>query len=169
LVKKKKNNMIESKTKILTLEECVQKCHYWKSDGEEVVFSNGCFDILHVGHVDYLEKAKHLGTKLIVALNTDASVKRLKGEERPLNNEYSRARVIASLGFVDAVVLFSEDTPLEVIQKILPNVLVKGSDYTPSNIVGADVVIANGGTVKTIDLVDGYSTTATINKIKKTT
>jgi rfaE bifunctional protein nucleotidyltransferase chain/domain len=160
--------MIESKTKILTLDECIQKCHYWKAEGEEVVFSNGCFDILHVGHVDYLEKAKHLGTKLIVALNTDLSVKRLKGDDRPLNNEYSRARVIAALGFVDAVVLFSEETPLELIQKVLPNVLVKGSDYNISNIVGADFVIANGGTVKTIDLVEGYSTTSTINKIKKT-
>ncbi|MGW8122188.1 D-glycero-beta-D-manno-heptose 1-phosphate adenylyltransferase [Roseivirga echinicomitans] len=139
----------------------------WKSQGEKVVFTNGCFDILHLGHIDYLEKAKALGSKLVVGLNDNPSVKRLKGEERPINNENARARMLAALAFVDGVTLFSEDTPKELITYLIPNILVKGSDYDLSNIVGADIVLANGGEVKTIDLVDGYSTTNLIQKLKK--
>ncbi|QSE99343.1 D-glycero-beta-D-manno-heptose 1-phosphate adenylyltransferase [Fulvivirga lutea] len=138
----------------------------WKGSGDEVVFTNGCFDILHLGHVDYLEKARALGDRLVVALNTDNSVKRLKGEERPLNNELSRARLIAALEFVDAVVYFSEDTPQNVIETLIPDILVKGNDYLAENIVGAEFVIKNGGRVETVPLVDGYSTTNLVEKIK---
>ena len=138
----------------------------WKNLGEKVVFSNGCFDILHLGHIDYLEKARNLGSKLIIGLNDDNSVKRLKGSERPINDENARARMLSALSFVDAVVLFSEDTPKDLITYLIPDILVKGSDYNLSNIVGADIVLANGGEVKTIDLVEGYSTTNLIQKLK---
>ncbi|MBL3654931.1 D-glycero-beta-D-manno-heptose 1-phosphate adenylyltransferase [Fulvivirga sediminis] len=158
---------MKTKQKIVELGDLVRLRKSWSEKGEKVVFTNGCFDILHLGHVDYLEKAAELGDRLIVAINTDASVKRLKGEERPLNDEYARARLLASLSFVDAVTYFSQDTPLEVITEILPDILVKGSDYLTENIVGSDIVIKNGGVVKTIDLVDGYSTTGLVNKIKK--
>ncbi|MFN8416829.1 MAG: D-glycero-beta-D-manno-heptose 1-phosphate adenylyltransferase [Cytophagaceae bacterium] len=156
-----------TKHKILSWNEGRKAVQDWKDNGEEVVFTNGCFDILHLGHVDYLEKSRELGTKLVVGVNTDASVRKLKGPERPMNNEQARTRILAALSFVDAVILFGEDTPFELISAILPDVLVKGSDYTVENIVGADVVMNNGGTVKTINLVDGYSTTGLINKIKK--
>jgi len=137
----------------------------WKTEGE-VVFTNGCFDILHLGHVDYLEKARALGSRLIVGLNTDASVKRLKGPTRPVVDENARTRVMASLAFVDAVILFDEDTPFDLISFIKPDILVKGDDYTIDKIVGADVVMENGGEVKTVPLVKGYSTTDVITKIK---
>lgn len=133
-----------------------------------MVFSNGCFDILHLGHVDYLERAKALGDKLVVALNTDASVQRLKGPGRPIVNEESRGRVMAALSFVDLVVFFDEETPKELIEALKPNVLVKGGDYTPETIVGADDVISLGGKVLTLPLIDGYSTTNFVEKIKKT-
>ena len=140
----------------------------WKQDGKKVVFTNGCFDILHLGHVDYLEKARALGDVLIVGLNTDASVSRFRGPDRPLQDQTSRARIMASLQFVDMVVFFDEDTPLNLISELLPGVLVKGGDYLAENIVGADVVKNAGGTVRTIDFVPGYSTTRIIEKIKKT-
>ncbi|MBC7451437.1 MAG: D-glycero-beta-D-manno-heptose 1-phosphate adenylyltransferase [Cytophagales bacterium] len=152
--------------KIVSKEEASKLIHKWKSEGE-VVFTNGCFDILHLGHIDYLEKAKQLGVRLVVGINTDASVKRLKGPERPLNNEYARARMLAALASTDAVILFDEPTPLELITAIKPDVLVKGSDYTIDTIVGADIVTEHGGSVKTIDLVEGYSTTGIIDKIKQ--
>jgi rfaE bifunctional protein nucleotidyltransferase chain/domain len=151
--------------KILTLDALIEKRKEWND--QEVVFTNGCFDILHLGHVDYLEKAASKGDKLIVALNTDASVSKLKGPTRPVNKEEARARIIAALSFVDAVVFFSEDTPLSLIKQLLPDVLVKGSDYDMSNIIGADIVMENGGKVETIKLVDGYSTTNIINKINR--
>lgn len=154
---------METADKILTLEALKEERSHWRD--QKVVFTNGCFDILHLGHVDYLEKAASKGDRLIVAVNTDASVKKLKGNDRPLNEEYARARLIAALGFVDAVVLFSEDTPLSLIKILEPDVLVKGSDYQLSNIVGADIVIQKGGKVETIDLVAGYSTTNIIHKI----
>ncbi len=158
---------MQSKEKVLTREKALQVISDWKDAGEEVVFTNGCFDIVHLGHVDYLEKARNLGDRLIVAVNEDQSVKKLKGENRPINDENARARVIASFGFVDAVVLFGEETPKEIIDLLLPDILVKGKDYEVSNIVGADVVIEHGGKVETIDLVDGYSTTKIVEKIKK--
>lgn len=138
----------------------------WKKERLNVVFTNGCFDILHLGHVDYLEKSRNLGDKLIVAINDDESVRRLKGENRPINDLFFRSRVLAALDFVDAVIPFKEDTPLEVIRQLLPDILVKGSDYERSNIIGADVVEQNGGSVRTIDLVEGISTSSIVEKIK---
>lgn len=141
----------------------------WKAAGEKVVFTNGVFDLLHLGHVTYLAKAADLGDKLIIGLNTDASVKRLKGEGRPVNDQNNRAALLASLFFVDAVVLFEDDTPRDLIAQLLPDVLVKGADYTVEQIAGAKEVLANGGEVKTITLVDGYSSTSIINRIKAQT
>lgn len=137
----------------------------FRSQGSKVVFTNGCFDILHRGHVEYLAKAADMGDVLVVGLNTDASVKRLKGEERPINNQDARALVLASLGFVDAVVLFDEDTPYELIKTIRPDVLVKGADYKPEEIVGYDIVTSYGGKVETVPLVEGYSTTSIISNL----
>ncbi len=156
-----------SQTKIFETIELKRLRENWKNENKKVVFTNGCFDILHLGHVDYLEKASLLGDILIVALNTDASVKKIKGESRPVNNEYARQRLIAALGFVDAVLLFDEQTPEQLIQTLCPDILVKGSDYNVENIVGASFVISNGGEVKTIDLVEGFSTTNLINKLSK--
>ena len=134
----------------------------FRSQGAKVVFTNGCFDILHRGHVEYLAKAADMGDVLVVGLNTDASVRRLKGEGRPVNNEEARALVLASLSFVDAVVLFDEDTPYEIIKAIRPDVLVKGADYKPEEIVGYDIVTSYGGIVATVPLVEGYSTTSIV-------
>ena len=131
----------------------------------KVVFTNGCFDILHRGHVEYLAKAADLGDILVVGLNTDASVRRLKGEGRPVNNQEARALVLASLSFVDAVVLFDDDTPYNLIKTLRPDVLVKGADYQPEAIVGYDIVTSYGGTVTTIPLVEGYSTTNFIERL----
>ncbi len=156
-----------SSDKIYTKEQIKPIIEKWKTEGGDIVFTNGCFDILHIGHVDYLEKSKALGNRLIVGLNTDNSVQRLKGPTRPVTDEYARGRVMASLGFVDAVIFFNEDTPFDLIEYIKPDILVKGDDYTIENIVGADIVIGNGGAVKTVPLVKGYSTTDIISKIKK--
>lgn len=137
------------------------------AEEKKVVFTNGCFDILHRGHVEYLSKARDLGDYLILGLNTDESVKRLgKSPERPINNQETRAIILAALSCVDAIVLFNEDTPLELITFLEPNILVKGSDYEAKNIVGYDVVTAKGGQVLTIDLVQGFSTTKLIEKLK---
>lgn len=138
----------------------------WKAGGQRVVFTNGCFDLLHLGHVDYLEKARHLGDRLIVGLNTDASVRCLK-PGRPLQDEMSRARILASLLFVDAVVLFDEPTPLPLIETVLPDILVKGDDYAISGIVGHEVVLQHGGQVLTVPLVAGYSTTRIVERIRQ--
>ncbi len=136
----------------------------WEFLDHKVVFTNGCFDIIHRGHIEYLAKASDLGDILIVGLNTDESVRRIKGENRPVNDERARSMVLAALKFVDAVVLFNEDTPYELIKLARPNVLVKGSDYTEDTIVGADIVKENGGEIVTIDLVPGYSTSDIIDK-----
>lgn len=138
----------------------------WRFRNERIVFTNGCFDILHRGHVEYLAKAAALGTKLIVGLNTDASVRRLKGDSRPVNDEQARALLLASLVFVDEVILFDTDTPRELIEFVQPDILVKGGDYRPEDIVGHDVVTARGGEVVTIPLTEGYSTTSIIEKMK---
>ena len=151
--------------KILSLEELLLKLPEWKKEGK-VVFTNGCFDILHLGHLDYLGKASKLGRKLIIGLNTDASVKRLKGESRPINNEQARAMMLANLAIVDAVVLFEEDTPFDLIKSINPDVLAKGADYKVEEIVGHDIVLESGGAVVPIDLVEGYSTTSIIEKMQ---
>jgi D-glycero-beta-D-manno-heptose 1-phosphate adenylyltransferase len=156
-----------TENKIHTLENLKKQVENWQSEGNKIVFTNGCFDIVHLGHIDYLEKARNLGNKLVLGLNTDASVKRLKGEKRPVVNEYARSRMMAAFEFVDAVVLFDEPTPKELIETVKPDILVKGDDYTIETIVGADFVIEKGGEVKTIPLVKGYSTTSLIDKIKQ--
>lgn len=138
----------------------------WQAEGDKIVFTNGCFDLLHRGHVDYLAQAADSGNRLIIGVNTDASVRKLKGSARPIQDEYSRLQILASLQCVDAVILFDEDTPYELIKAIGPDVLVKGSDYKPENIVGHDVVTAKGGEVKTIDFLPGFSTSAIEKKIK---
>jgi D-glycero-beta-D-manno-heptose 1-phosphate adenylyltransferase len=133
--------------------------------GGKLVFTNGCFDIIHPGHVDYLERARGMGSCLVVGLNSDASVRRLKGALRPVNDQRSRARVLAALACVDFVVIFEEDTPLELISKVRPDVLVKGGDWSVEKIVGRDVVEEAGGTVCSIPLLEGYSTTGTVDRI----
>ena len=130
-----------------------------------VVFTNGCFDILHPGHVDYLQRARDLGERLVVGLNSDASVRRLKGPTRPVNDEASRAMVLAALACVDHVVVFEEDTPYELIRLVAPDVLVKGGDWSVDRIVGRDLVEARGGRVLSIPLLPGHSTTAIIDRI----
>jgi rfaE bifunctional protein nucleotidyltransferase chain/domain len=137
----------------------------WKQEGRKVVFTNGCFDIIHRGHVEYLTKAKALGDILIVGLNTDASVRRIKGPQRPIVAEDDRAIVLAALQMVDYVCLFDEETPYELIRAIVPDVLVKGSDWTLDAIVGRDIIENAGGSVQTIDLVPLRSTSAIIKKI----
>ena len=153
------------KNKLLSREALETKLAEWRSAGETIVFTNGCFDILHRGHVEYLAQAADLGDKLIVGLNTDASVKRLKGESRPVNDEKSRALLLSALQFVDAVVFFDEDTPYDLIKQVQPDILVKGNDYKPEEIVGYDIVTAKGGKVLTIDLVEGFSTTNIISRL----
>lgn len=156
--------LIQSKV-IYDYQELANTLAYWKFKGQKVVFTNGCFDILHRGHVEYLAKAASLAEVMVVGLNTDSSVTRLKGSKRPVQDETSRALILASLAFVSKVVLFDEDTPYELIKFIQPDVLVKGSDYKAEDIVGYDVVSANKGEVVTIDIVDGYSTTAIVRKL----
>jgi len=137
----------------------------WQFQGKKIVFTNGCFDILHLGHIDYLSKAKDLGGLLIIGLNTDESVRRIKGNNRPIQDEISRAMVLASLGFVDFVVFFGEDTPYNLIKTTQPDILVKGADYKPEDIVGYDIVKNKGGEIVTIEYLPGYSTTAIEAKI----
>lgn len=139
----------------------------WRFHDEKIVFTNGCFDILHKGHIDYLARAASEGSLLIVGLNTDASVKRIKGENRPIQDQDSRALALAALGFVGAVVFFDEDTPHDLIKIIQPDILVKGNDYEPKDIVGADIIEAKDGKVVTMEFIEGYSTSAIIEKIKK--
>lgn len=151
--------------KILQSYQTISVIEKWKADNKQLVFTNGVFDILHIGHVSYLAKAREFGDKLIVGLNADESVKRLKGNDRPINNQNNRAGLLAALFFVDAVVIFYEDTPLQVIETIMPDVLVKGADYAVENIVGAKEVLAGGGKVQTIEFIKGHSSTALINKM----
>ena len=138
-----------------------------KNRSKKMVFTNGCFDIIHAGHVDYLKKARELGDVLIVGLNTDDSVRRIKGAGRPVNNENDRAVVLDSLRFVDYVIFFDEDTPYKLINKIQPGILVKGGDYSIETIIGADIVLGIGGKVITIPLSEGKSTSGLIEKIKQ--
>ena len=152
--------------KIFTLNELKHQLNRWRLINKKIVFTNGVFDILHEGHIASLSEAALYGHVLIVGINSDASVKRLKGESRPVNNEGSRTLLMASLVMVDAVILFEEDTPLHLITAILPDVLVKGGDYTIEHIVGATAVIANGGEVKIVPILEGFSTTGIIEKMK---
>jgi D-beta-D-heptose 7-phosphate kinase/D-beta-D-heptose 1-phosphate adenosyltransferase len=154
--------------KIFTIDELTHQLKRWRLLNKKIVFTNGVFDILHQGHIASLSEAALYGHILIVALNGDASVKRLKGDNRPVYNEGSRSLLMASLVMVDAVILFEEDTPLHLIQAILPDVLVKGGDYTIEQIVGAKEVIANGGNVKIVPILEGFSTTSIIEKMKNT-
>ena len=149
-----------------TAEEASNTISMWRFKNDKIVFTNGCFDILHKGHIEYLAKAASLGTKLIIGLNTDNSVKRLKGASRPVNDEKARALLLASLVFVDEVILFDTDTPYDLINKIQPDVLVKGGDYKPEDIVGYDIVKAKGGEVVTLAFIEGYSTTSVIERMK---
>jgi rfaE bifunctional protein nucleotidyltransferase chain/domain len=163
-------------SKILTLVEAQRRMAMWHMKGDKVVFTNGCFDLLHQGHVTYLAKAAGLGDHLVVGVNADDSVRRLeKGSDRPINPEAARAFVLASLGVVDMVVIFNQDTPEELIHALTPDVLVKGADYDPNEtnaaaktyIVGSDFVRENGGEVCVVEIVNGFSTTGIVNKMKK--
>jgi rfaE bifunctional protein nucleotidyltransferase chain/domain len=152
--------------KICDLESLKNIVTDWQKVGKKVVFTNGVFDLLHIGHITYMAKASELGDKLIIGLNADSSVKRIKGESRPVNDQNNRAALLAALFFVDAVVVFEDDTPLNLISTLMPDILVKGADYSVENIVGAKEVIANGGEVKTINFVEGYSSTSIIERIR---
>ena len=152
--------------KIFTLKELTHQLNRWRLLSKKIVFTNGVFDILHEGHIASLGEAATYGHILIVGLNADTSVKRLKGESRPVNTESSRSLIMASLVMVDAVILFEDDTPLNLITAILPDVLVKGGDYTIDEIVGAKEVLANGGEVKIVPILEGFSTTGIIEKMK---
>ena len=152
--------------KILNPQELDSLLAYWIFKDFKIVFTNGCFDIIHLGHIDYLAKAADLGHKLIIGLNSDASTRRLKGPTRPINDEHARAMVLSSFSFVDAIVLFDEDTPYNLIKTVQPHVLVKGADYKPQDIVGYDIVMANGGSVETLEYLEGYSTSNIEKKIK---
>lgn len=154
--------------KVMLPEELQRVIHRWRLKGDKIVFTNGCFDILHKGHAEYLAKAASLGNRLIIGLNSDESVKRLKGSSRPFNAFADRAFLLASLHVCDAVIGFETDTPLELIQFVKPDILVKGGDYTANQIVGYDDVIAFGGRVEIIAFTEGYSTSAVAEKINKT-
>ncbi|MBO6513670.1 MAG: D-glycero-beta-D-manno-heptose 1-phosphate adenylyltransferase [Phycisphaerales bacterium] len=156
----------ESRGKLRTLEEAVVMSKSSKNSGQRVVFTNGCFDVIHAGHISLLQRAAQLGDVMVVGMNDDHSVRELKGPTRPVNDQLNRARVLGALECVDAVVLFNEQTPIKLIEAIKPDVLVKGGDYTIDSVVGADFVIDNGGRVELIDLVDGLSTTSTIDRMK---
>jgi len=160
------NKLDVIKSKIIDIDNITSYLTYWKLKNKKIVFTNGCFDILHRGHVEYLAQAASVGDVLVIGLNSDISVRSIKGKNRPVLDEYARAILLASLSFVTAVILFSEDTPYELIKKVNPDVLVKGSDYKAEDIVGYDIVKANGGEVVTIDFIEGYSTTSIIDKLK---
>lgn len=155
-----------AREKIMNWQEASWQCDKWRKSGSEIVFTNGCFDLIHLGHLQYLAEARSLGDKLVIGLNADASVSRLKGAHRPIKDQFNREMLLASLFYIDLVVVFEEDTPLALIQTIKPHVLVKGGDYQIKDIVGADFVMQNGGRVKTLSFVEGYSTSALEAKIR---
>ena len=160
-------NMEEYRKKVKDLTSVKKEIEALKAQGKRIVFTTGCFDLLHPGHTRYLYAARQLGDYLVVAVNTDRSVKAIKGANRPIQSQDERTELLAALSFVDAVVLFDEDNPLKVIRHLLPDVLVKGGDWTEDKIIGADEVKKAGGVVKSLPFVTGYSTTAMIEKIKK--
>lgn len=153
-------------SKIVGAGEASARVRQWQANGEKVVFTNGCFDLIHRGHIDYLSKASALGDRLVIGLNSDASVYRLKGSPRPLQDEVSRSLILSALFFTDLVVLFEEDTPEKLIGQLIPDILVKGSDYKAEEIVGYDTVMRHGGRVVTLEFLEGYSTTLIERKIK---
>lgn len=152
------------RSKIKTRDEIIAASENWQSQNKRIAFTNGCFDIVHLGHIDYLSRAADLADLLVIGVNTDASVSRIKGANRPLQDQLSRSMLLASFQFVAAVVLFDEDTPYELIKAIQPDVLIKGSDYKEEDIIGADIVRDNRGEVVTIDFLEGYSTSSIIEK-----
>ena len=149
------------------LKDNIEIINIIKAERKKIVFTNGCFDLLHVGHIRYLAQAKKLGDFLIIGLNSDSSVKELKGEDRPINSFEDRATLLSAIESVDSVIMFEEQTPENLIKDIVPDILVKGGDYNIEDIVGYQTVIQNGGQVKTLSFYDGYSSTNYINKIKK--
>ena len=159
------NKIKDAVEKVKALEDLVEIRNDLRKQGKKVVFTNGCFDVLHKGHIHYLAEASELGDFLVVGLNTDASIRKIKGDTRPYLDQETRSLILASLKFVSLIVLFDEETPAELIKKILPDVLVKGNDYKPEEIVGYDIVKAAGGEIVTLDFVEGYSSTEIINKI----
>ena len=159
------STLLSIKSKIVDFSETRNLVSKWKSEGKSVVFTNGCFDVLHYGHVSYLAEASDLGNKMIIGLNSDASVRRLKGETRPINGQMERATLLAALSFVDAVVVFDEDTPENLIKEVRPDYLVKGGDYTFDTIVGAKFVSSYGGNVITIPLVENFSYSSIIKRL----
>jgi rfaE bifunctional protein nucleotidyltransferase chain/domain len=158
--------MEDYRKKIKTLDDAKRETDRMREEGKRIVFTNGCFDILHIGHARYLYRAREMGDFLIVAVNSDRSVKSIKGPERPIINENERAEMLAALGCVDLTLIFDEDTPYEVIKKLVPDVLVKGGDWKEKEIVGSDIVRKAGGKVESITFIEGSSTTNIINKIK---
>ena len=158
------NQISRLQSKILSFSALESQLKKWRNANEKIVFTNGCFDLIHFGHVDYLAKARDLGNRLVVGLNTDASIRRLKGSSRPVKDEQSRLALLAGMAFVDAVVLFDEETPIKLIKAIRPDVLVKGGDYKIKDIVGHKEVSQSGGSIVTIPLVKGLSTSKIISK-----
>lgn len=154
------------KAKIYNADQLRHALNVWRLLDKKIVFTNGCFDLLHLGHIDYLSKAADLGDRLVIGLNSDASTSALKGPERPITDEKSRSILLAALSFVDAVILFDESTPLELIRWVRPDILVKGADYSIDQIVGSDLVLKSGGEVKTIEFLPGYSTSLIEQKIR---
>ncbi len=160
------DNLERIRYKICTLGEVLERVLAWRTSGERIAFTNGCFDLLHYGHIHYLAQARDLADRLVVGLNSTDSVRRLKGPHRPINDETTRAGVLAALQMVDAVVIFDDDTPQRLIEALQPDVLVKGGDWKPEQIVGASVVLARGGRVLSLPFVEGYSTTLIERKIR---
>ncbi|MBK6876562.1 MAG: D-glycero-beta-D-manno-heptose 1-phosphate adenylyltransferase [Ignavibacteria bacterium] len=152
---------------IIEVKDIKKTTEEFKNSGKKIVFTNGCFDILHRGHAEYLEQAKSLGDLLVVGVNSDTSVKRLKGDDRPINNESDRAFMLDKLKPVDLVTIFTEDTPFNLISEVIPDVLVKGGDWKEEDIVGSDVVKGHGGKVISLKFVDSYSTTSIIDRMSK--
>jgi rfaE bifunctional protein nucleotidyltransferase chain/domain len=153
--------------KVFDLPSAICRLKEWQSKSEKIVFTNGVFDLIHIGHLSYLAEAAKLGNKLVIGLNSNASVSRIKGPDRPVNDEKSRAALLACLFFVDMVIIFDDNTPIKLINSILPDILVKGADYSLENIAGAKEVLANGGEVKTIRFIEGYSSSLIIEKINR--
>jgi rfaE bifunctional protein nucleotidyltransferase chain/domain len=161
------SNLKSIKSKIYTLSDLKIQSDKWKENGDKIVFTNGCFDLVHRGHVEVLANTADLGDRLIIGLNSDSSIQELKGENRPIIDENSRAILLASLQFVDAIVMFPEETPRNLIETIVPNILAKGGDYNVSQIAGHEVVLKNGGEVILVPFIDGFSTSNIVDKIKK--
>jgi rfaE bifunctional protein nucleotidyltransferase chain/domain len=153
-------------SKIMDSETLGRNLNIWKFQGKRIVFTNGCFDLIHRGHIDYLSKAADLGDILVIGLNTDRSVAGLKGPARPVQDEMTRALILASMFFVDVICFFDEETPVRLIEQVRPDFLVKGSDYAPDQIAGASFVLSAGGQIVTIPFLEGYSTSSIIHRIK---